>query len=121
MAVSVQVNNASDLAAVQMALKYDPKILRINNVAGGDLIRRNGPDLVPSRNVLNDSGDATIGIARDPSSGGTSGSGTVLTITFQAVGKGPTTLTVPRLSMSGTTGQPIPASPPSIALNINVK
>ena len=117
-AVSVQVNNANDLAAVQMGLKFDPKILRINNVTGGDLIRRNGPDLVPSRNVLNDSGDATIGIARDPSSGGVSGSGTVLTIMFQAVGKGPTTLTVPQMTLTGSGGQSIPAPPPTLAINV---
>jgi general secretion pathway protein D len=117
-AVSIQVNNAADLAAVQMGLKFDPKILRISNVTGGDLIRRNGPDLVPSRNVLNDSGDATIGIARDPASGGISGSGSVLTIVFQAVGKGPTTLTVPRFTMTGSAGQPIPAQAPALAINV---
>jgi general secretion pathway protein D len=117
-AVSVQVNNATDLSAVQMGLKFDPKILRINTVTGGDLIRRNGPDLVPSRNVLNDSGDATIGIARDPASGGISGSGSVLTIVFQAIGKGPTTLTVPQFSMTGSGGQAIPAQAASLALNV---
>ena len=101
-----------------MGLKFDPKILRINNVTGGDLIRKNGPDLVPSRNVLNDSGDATIGIARDPSSGGISGSGAVFTIVFQAVGKGPTTLTVPRLTMTGSGGQSIPAPPPTLTINV---
>jgi hypothetical protein len=116
--VSLQVNNASDLAAVQMGLKFDPKILRINNITGGDLIRRNGPELVPSRNVLNDSGDATIGIARDPATGGISGSGSVLTIVFQAVGKGPTTLTVPQLTMTGSAGQPIPAPPPNLTINV---
>ena len=117
-AASVQVNNAKDLAAVQMGLKYDPKMLRINNIVAGDLIRRNGPELVPSRNVLNDSGDATIGIARDPSSGGISGSGTVLTIVFQTVAKGSTTLTVPQFTMTGSAGQPIAAPAPTLTLNV---
>ena len=117
-AASVQVNNANDLAAVQMGLKFDPKILRINNIVAGDLIRRDGPELVPSRNVLNDSGDATIGIARDPSSGGISGSGTVLTIVFQTVARGSTVLTVPLFSMTGSAGQPIAAPPPTLTLNV---
>ena len=73
--VSIQVNNVNDLAAVKMALKFDPKVLHINNLISGDLIKRNGPDLVPSRNILNESGDAAVGIARDPSSGGASESG----------------------------------------------
>jgi len=117
-AVAVQVNNANDLAAVQIGLKFDPRILRINNILAGDLIRRNGPDLVPSRNVLNDSGDATIGIARDPSSGGISGSGTVLTIVFQAVARGLATITAPQFTMTGSAGQSIPVQAPMLTLNV---
>jgi hypothetical protein len=114
------VKNATDLAAVQMGLKFDPKNLRINDIRSGDFISGNGPDLVPSRSVLNDSGDATIGIARDRASGGIAGSGTVLTIVFQAVGSGPTTLTVPQLSMTRSTGQSISTQPAALALNINI-
>lgn len=115
---SVQVSNVTDLAALQMGLKFDPKILRINNVIGGELIRRNGPELVPSRNILNDSGDATIGIARDPASGGVSGSGTVLSIVFQAIARGSTTLTIPQFTLTGASGQPIQARPPALAINV---
>lgn len=115
---NVQVNNVTDLSAVQMVLKFDPKILRINNIIGGELMRKNGPELIPSRNVLNDSGTATIGIVRNPSSGGTSGSGTVLTVVFQAVGKGATSVSVPQLTLTGVGGQPIPASPPTLAVNV---
>ena len=112
------MNNVTDLSAVQMGIKYDPKILRINNIIGGELIRRNGPELVPSRNVLNDAGTATIGIARSPASGGISGSGTVLTIVFQTVGRGLATVTVPQLTLMGAGGQPIPAPPPTLAVNV---
>jgi general secretion pathway protein D len=115
---NVQLNNVTDLSAVQIALKFDPKILRINNIIGGELIRRNGPELVPSRNVLNDAGTATIGIARSPASGGISGSGTVLTIVFQTVGRGPTTVTVPQFTLTGAGGQPIPAPPPTLSINV---
>jgi len=116
--VSIQVNNVNDLSAVQMALKFDPKVLHINNLLSGDLIKRNGPELVPSRNILNDSGDATVGIARDPASGGTSGSGAVLTVVFQAVGKGTTTVSVPQFTMTGTGGQSIPSQPPVLTINV---
>jgi general secretion pathway protein D len=116
--VTVQVNNVNDLAAVQMALKFDPKILHINNLTSGDLIKRNGPELVPSRNVLNDSGDATIGIARNPTSGGVSGSGGLLTIVFQAIAKGTTTITVPQFTMTGSSGQSIPAAAPTLTINV---
>jgi general secretion pathway protein D len=116
--VNVQVSNVNDLAALQMTMKFDPKVLHINTLMSGDLIKRNGPDLVPSRNVLNDTGDAAIGIARDPSSGGVSGSGGVITIVFQAVAKGTTTITIPQFTMTGSTGQPIVAAPPNLTINV---
>jgi general secretion pathway protein D len=116
--ISIQVNNVNDLAALQMSLKFDPKILHINNLTSGDLIKRNGPDLMPSRNILNDSGTATIGLVRDPSSGGVSGSGAVLTIVFQAVGKGATTVTAPQFTMTGAAGQSIPTSAPVLTINV---
>ena len=116
--VNIQVNNVSDLAALQMVMKFDPKILKINNLTSGDLIKRNGPDLVPSRNILNDSGDAAVGIARDPASGGVSGTGAVLTIVFQAVAKGTTTVSVPQFTMTGAGGQSIPAAAPSLTINV---
>ncbi|HEY3836349.1 MAG TPA: cohesin domain-containing protein, partial [Bryobacteraceae bacterium] len=116
--VTIQVNNVNDLAAVQMALKFDPKVLRITNLTSGDLIKRNGSDLIPSRNILNDSGDAAIGVVRDPSSGGISGSGAVLTIVFQAIGKGTATVTVPQFSMTGSMGQSIASPPPALTLNV---
>jgi hypothetical protein len=115
---SIQVNNVSDLAAVQLALKFDPKVLHISNLISGDLIKRNGPELIPSRNVLNDSGDAAVGISRDPASGGITGSGAVLTIVFQAVAKGTTTVTLPQFTMTGSAGQSIAATAPMLTITV---
>jgi hypothetical protein len=92
--------------------------LKINNLVAGDLIRSNGPELVPSRNILNDSGSALIGIARDPKSGGVTGTGNVITITFQALAPGTTTVTVPQFTMTGSSGQSIPVAAPALTLNI---
>jgi general secretion pathway protein D len=116
--VSITVQNGTDLAAVQAALKFDPKILRLNNVVAGELIGRNGPALTPSRNVLNDTGDVAASVSRDPASGGISGSGGVLTFIFQTIGRGSTTVTVPRLTITGSTGQPIAASTPALTVSV---
>jgi general secretion pathway protein D len=116
--VSISVANVADLAAAQAALKFDPKILRLNNVVAGELIGRNGPQLMPSRNVLNENGTVTASVSRDPASGGISGSGGVLTFIFQAIGRGSTTVTVPQLTLTGSTGQPITASAPSLTVNV---
>ncbi len=106
--ISIQVNNVTDLASVQMSLKFDPKMLSVNNLITGDLLRRNGPDLVPSRNVLNDSGEAMVSISRDPASGGVSGSGAVLTVVFQTHAKGPTTISLSQFTMTASNGQSLP-------------
>ncbi len=116
--VTIQLNHVNDLAAVQMTLKYDPKILHITNLISGDLIKQNGPELIPSRNILNDSGNATIGIARDPSSGGVSGTGGLLTVVFQAVAPGSSTVTAPQFTMTGTAGQSIAAAAPVLTINV---
>jgi general secretion pathway protein D len=116
--VNVQVNNVNDLTAVKLALKFDPKVLHINNLISGDLIKRNGPDLVPSRMVLNETGDATVSVARDPASGGISGSGSVLTVVFEAVGKGTAVVSVPQFNMTGAGGQAIPSTPPALTINV---
>ena len=117
--VTLRVANITDLNALTAQLKFDPKILRINNVVAGDLIQQTGPPLNPSRNILNDTGDATITIARDPKGPGVSGSGGLVTITFQAVGRGTTTVTLPQLTLKNTPGQPVVTNTP--VLNVTVK
>ena len=54
--VTFRVANITDLNALTAQLKFDPKILRINNVVAGDLIQQTGPPLSPSKNILNDYG-----------------------------------------------------------------
>ena len=116
--VMLRVQNVADLNSVAAQIKFDPKILRINNVTAGDLIQQTGPPLTPSQNIMNDTGDATFSIARGPGGAGASGSGTLLTIVFQPVGRGTTTVTVPQLTLKNTPGQPIATNAPALTVNI---
>ena len=116
--VTLRAEGATDLNSVVAQLKFDPKILRINNVVAGDLIQRNGPPLSPSQNVMNDSGDANITIARAPNTPGATGAGGLITIVFQAVGRGTTTVTMPQLVLKNTPGQPIAANAPALTVNV---
>ncbi len=116
--VTFRVANVTDLNALTAMLKFDPKILRINNVVAADLIQQTGPPLSPSKNILNDSGEALISIARDPQGPGVSGSGGLFTVIFQAVGRGTTTVSVPQLMLKNTPGQPVATNNPVLTVNV---
>jgi general secretion pathway protein D len=123
--VTLYAENVADLVSAAAHLQYDPKILRINNIVAGDLPQKNVAPLQPSRNILNDSGQADVSVSRAPADGGASGSGGLFTIVFQAVGRGNTSVTVSGIALNGAAanaapGQRIPSNTPP-PLTVNVK
>src|SRR5439155_26316031 len=87
--VALMIENASDLFTVPFRVKFDPKIVRLNDVNAGNLLTSDGkPVLPPSKNIMNDTGEAQVTLSRLPGSGGVSGSGVLVTFVFQSVGKG---------------------------------
>jgi general secretion pathway protein D len=123
--VTIYAENVTNLASAAAHLQYDPKILHINNVVAADLIQKNSAPLQPSKNILNDAGQADLTISRTPKDGAASGSGGLFTIVFQAVGRGNTSVTVTGLALNapdgnGSSGPRIAANVPA-ALNVNVR
>ncbi len=114
--VALQVENATDLFTSPMKLKFDPKIVRLTSIHQGNLLGGDGQKTNFSENTLNDSGDATITLNRLPGSGGISGSGALVTLTFQAVGRGTSQVTVPDLGLKNSQMQPINAPAPSLSI-----
>jgi general secretion pathway protein D len=119
--VTLAVDNVNNLASATAQLRYDSRILRINNIVTGDLPQRGmppGPPMEPSKNILNDSGQADMSISRGPASG-VSGGGGLFTVVFQALGRGNTTVAVSSVSLTGANGQPIGATaPPPLVVNV---
>jgi hypothetical protein len=73
----------------------------------------------PSKNILNDTGQADMAVARAPAGGVISGAGGLFTIVFQAVGRGNTTVSVSAVSLTGSAGEPIGANaPPPLVVNV---
>jgi general secretion pathway protein D len=116
--VSLMVENARDLASTPMQIRFDPKFLRLNDVVRGNLLASDGQQVAFSKNVLNDSGEATVSISRLPSTGGVSGSGSIITLVFQAVGRGDTVVTVPQLTLRDSQAQPIVTATPQLAVSV---
>jgi general secretion pathway protein D len=117
--VTINVENASNLLAATMRLKYDPKIVRLNDVLQGDLLARDGRQPAPiSKNILNDTGDATVGLRRFPDAGGVSGSGSLVTFVFQMVSPGTTTVTFPEMTLRNPQLQPITSGAPPLPVTV---
>jgi general secretion pathway protein D len=117
--VTLYADNVNDLISAAAQLRFDPRILRINNIVAGDLPQRNITAMEPSKNILNDSGQADMSISRGPNDGGISGAGGLFTVVFQAVGRGNTNVTVSSVTLNASTGQPInTTAPPPLVVNV---
>jgi len=116
--VSLMVENAADLAATPMQIRFDPKVLRLNDVVQGNLLGSDGQQVAFSKNVLNDTGEATVNVSRFPATGGVSGSGSIVTLVFQAVGRGDTVVSAPQLTLRNSQSQPILTATPQLTINV---
>ena len=117
--VALMVENASDLFTAPFRMKFDPKIVRLNDVMAGGLLTSDGkPVLPPSKNIMNDTGEASITLSRMPGSGGVSGGGVLVTFVFQAIGKGTTTVSFTDFALRDSKLQQIPGAPPPVIITV---
>jgi general secretion pathway protein D len=116
--VSLMVENAADLAATPLQIRFDPKVLRLNDVVRGNLLASDGQQVAFSKNILNDTGEANVNVSRFPSTGGVSGSGSIVTLVFQAIGRGDTVVTAPQLTLRNSQSQPILTATPQLTVNV---
>jgi general secretion pathway protein D len=116
--IQLVAENVADLFAAPFHLKFDPQMLRLNEVKAGTLLSGGGQDIIFTRNILNDSGDATVNLNRMPGSGGASGTGPLVTFTFQAVKAGTSAIQFTELSLRNSQLQPVQAASPQAAVAV---
>ncbi|PWU12082.1 MAG: hypothetical protein C5B51_01395 [Terriglobia bacterium] len=116
--VAVAVEGATDAAGAPMQIQFDPRILRLNNITVGDFLGQGGPPPGFTQNILNDSGTATIQLARIPGSPGVSGGGVLVNLNFQAVGRGLANVSIPNLAVTNAQGQAIASGTPQLTVNV---
>jgi hypothetical protein len=113
------VANAADLFTAPFRMKFDPKVLRLNDVTPGALLSSDGKPVLPlSKNIMNDTGDAAVTVSRAPGSGGVSGSGALVTFVFQAVGRGTTTVSFTDLAMRDSKLLQLPATTQPLTITV---
>ena len=116
--VSLMVDNAADLASTPMQIRFDPKILQLSDVVRGNLLASDGQQVAFSKNIMNDTGEATVNVSRFPTTGGVSGSGSIVTLVFKAIAQGDTVVTVPSLVLRNSQSQPIVTANPALAVSV---
>ena len=115
LAVAIQADNITDLFAAPLKLKWDPKLLRLNQAAPGALLSSDGQKLnPPTLDIRNDSGEASIDISRITGAGGVSGSGPIVQLTFTAIAKGSGTIAVTEANLKDSKQQPVTVTMPSL-------
>jgi len=116
--IGLEARNMADLASVPVKVRWDPKILRLEMISPGALLTEDGKIVAPSLDIRNDTGDASIDVNRLAGAGGVNGSGPLLQLTFTAVGKGTTTVSVTDAPLKNSGQQPIPVQSPSVSVTV---
>ena len=93
-------------------------MLRLNEVSRGTLLSGDGQQPLFTRNIRNDAGEVSIILNRLPGSAGVSGSGGLVNLVFQAVGKGSTEVKVAEVSLRNSQQQPVAVDAPAVTVNV---
>lgn len=92
--VNLMISGAKDVYSVPVQLNYDEKMLDLLNVSNGGFLSQDGQAVALVHRQ--DEKGLQITATRPPGSGGVSGQGAVVTLTFQAKESGQTPLTITR-------------------------
>jgi len=116
--VQLMVENVSDLFAAPVKIKFDPKVLRLTGVRPGDLMTGDGAKVNFSENIRNEAGEADVTLNRVPGAGSVNGSGSLLNLTFQAIGPGSAAVSVIDSGLKNTQLQPIAVQNPAVTIAV---
>jgi len=94
--VNLLISGAQNVYSVPVQLNYDMAKLQLGNVSNGGFLSQDGQAVALVHREDEATGTLLITATRPPGSGGVSGQGTVVTLTFQAKASGQTPLTITR-------------------------
>jgi general secretion pathway protein D len=94
--VNLLISGAQNVYSVPVQVNYDPKMLQLVNVSNGGFLSQDGQAVALVHREDEAIGQSQITATRPPGSGGVSGQGAVITMTFEAKASGQTPLTITR-------------------------
>lgn len=116
--LNLVVENVENLVSAPLRIKFDQSFLRLNDVTRGDFMGRDGQQVLFTRNILNDTGDATINLSRMPAAPSVSGSGILVTLSFQAVKSGVASVAVAQGNLQDAQGRTVLGATPQAVVRI---
>ena len=116
--VSIQVEDARDVVSAPFAIQYDPTILSLNDVSFGKFWSTDGEEPLLIKNVQNDAGQANVRLSRKPGSPAVAGAGTLLTLSFKAVGSGTATVAAVSVTLSNAQNQMVGSGSPKMTIHV---
>jgi len=118
--VNVQVENGANLGSVApLRIKYDADLLRLEDIAPGDIFSKGSGGATSTKDIRNDAGEASITISRLPGAAGVSGPGTLAVLTFTAIGSGEAPMTVEEVALKDAQSQAVGVvAPPALGVKI---
>jgi general secretion pathway protein D len=86
--LNLDLAGAQEVNAVPFQVRFDPKVLRLVNVTPGDFLNKDGQQASMVPTIDANSGTGMIALTRPPSAPGISGTGRLVTMTFQPLAAG---------------------------------
>ncbi len=94
--VNLLISGVQNVYSVPVQMNYDPAKLQLVNVSNGGFLSQDGQAVALVHREDETTGTLQVTATRPPGSGGVSGQGAVVTMTFQAKASGQTPLTITR-------------------------
>jgi general secretion pathway protein D len=116
--VNVLISGAQNVYSVPLQLNYDPSKLQLVNVSNGGFLGQDGQAVALVHREDDATGTLQVTATRPPNSGGVSGQGSVLTLTFMAKASGQSPLTITRGGARDPAMQPITVNGAQAIVNI---
>jgi general secretion pathway protein D len=116
--VNVMLSGGQNVYSVPVQLSYDPNQLSVVNVSNGGFLSQDGQAVALVHRDDPLTGTLQVTATRPPGSGGVSGQGAVMTLTFMAKEPGQSALTITRGGARDPAMQPIAMSGAQAAITI---
>jgi len=118
--IKVAVAGSDPVSSLPFHLLFDPDVLEFVGVEEGPALQGASPQPILLASVNpNRPGDLAVGLALLEAAGSLTGSGSVMTLEFRALGSGQTTMAFDRASLHGPTGESLPAAFVSSEILVN--
>ena len=116
--ITLQVTEAVDLFSAPLKVKYDPKSLKLAAATAGVFLSTDGQRVNFAYQDSPAAGEVSVILNRLPGVPGLTGAGALLSLTFQTLAQGVTSVAISESSLKNSKLQPVPAQTPGVAIEI---